>query len=192
MKVQPGLKGELKMRRHFPLLPIILLMLCAAEASAQNAVDNAGASFQISSIKSPFAFAGVFDGEYQVRPESIEITISKADISLRDNCPYRGRRQLAFINIALATTDANGKKTVIAHARAIPVGETMSPGDNYLAEKMRFSIPKEKGLDLSTCWLVVEMGELTLDSNDDDKVGYAFAPSDRNIFAPLLVKAAKK
>ena len=180
------------MKRRFLLLPVILLALCAATASAQNAAENAGASFQISSINSPFAFAGIFDGEYQVRPESIEITISKADISLRDNCPYRGRRQLAFVNIALATTDANGKKTVIGHARAIPVGETMRPGDNYIAEKMRFSISKDKSLDLSNCWLVVEMGEITLDSNDEDKVGYAFAPSDKNIFTPLVVKAAKK
>lgn len=180
------------MRRHFLLLPVILLALCAVSVRAQNAAENTGASFQISSLKSPFAFAGNFSGEYVVRPNAIEVTISKAEIFLRDNCPYRGRRQLAFINVALATTGDSGKPTVIGHARAIPVGETMSPGDNYLAEKLRFSIPTEKELDLSNCWLVVEMGELSLDSTDEDRVGYAFAQSEKNIFAPLVVKAAKK
>jgi hypothetical protein len=180
------------MRRHLLFLPVILLALGVVGVRAQNAGDNTAASFQISSLNSPFALAGTFDGEYQIRPDSIEITISRADISLRDNCPYRGRRQLAFINVALASTNASGKKTIIGHARAIPIGETLSPGDKYLGEKMRFSIPKDSSLDLSNCWLVVEMGELTLDSSEEDRVGYAFATSDKNIFAPLLVKAAKK
>jgi hypothetical protein len=180
------------MRRRFWFLPVILLVCGVTSVRAQSVGENAGASFRISSVKSPFALAGTFDGEYQIRPDSIEITISKADIALRDNCPYRGRRQLAFINVALATTDASGKKTVINHARAIPIGETLSPGDNYLAEKLRFSISKDVNLDLTNCWLVVELGELTLDSSDEDKVGYSFAPSDKNIFVPLFVKTAKK
>jgi hypothetical protein len=94
--------------------------------------------------------------------------------------------------MSLASASASGKWTVVSHARAIPVGETLRPGDKYQADKMRFSIPRESSIDLTKCWLVVEMGELTLDSNDEDKVGYAFAQSDHDIFAPLLVKAAKK
>lgn len=180
------------MRRHF-VLPAILLTLCITTVRAQNAQEEVpSASFQISSIKSPFALAGTFEGEYRIKPDSIEITISNAAITLRDNCPYKGRRQLAFINVSLATATPSGSWTVISHARAIPLGETMKPGDEYQADKLRFSIPKGSEVDLSNCWLVIEMGELTLDSNKENKVGYAFARSDRNIFSPLVVKAAKK
>ena len=179
------------MRRHFTLL-VILLTLGASAVQAQNAGETSPVSFKISSINSPFALAGTFDGEYRIRADAIEITISNAAVYLRDNCPYKGRRQLAFINVALASSNAAGKWTVINRGRAIPVGETMTPGDEYLADKMRFTIPKDSALDLSNCWLVVEMGELSLDSSDEDKVGYAFAPSDRGIFSPLVVKAAKK
>lgn len=180
------------MRRRFILL-FILCALCGATAvQAQSAVDNSSTSFSISSIKSPFAFAGTFEGEYRIKPGAIEVTISRATILLRDNCPYRGRRQLAFINVSLASANPTGGRTVVSHARAIPVGETMMPGDEYIADKLRFSIPKDSSLDLSNCWLVVEMGELTLDSSEEDKVGYAFAQSDKNIFSPLVVKAAKK
>lgn len=180
------------MRRRFLLLLVILLTFGASAVQAQNAGETSSASFQISSIKSAFALAGTFDGEYRVRPDAIEIAISNAAVYLRDNCPYKGRRQLAFINVALASSSASGNWTVINRGRAIPVGETMTPGDKYLSEKMRFTIPKDSALDLSNCWLVIEMGELTLDSSDEDKVGYAFAQSDREIFSPLVVKAAKK
>lgn len=178
------------MRRRFTLLAAILT-LCVSAAQAQSADENRAASFSISSLKSPFAFAGTFEGEYQIRPESIEVTISRASIQLRDNCPYRGRRQLAFINVSLASSSPSGKWKVIGHARAIPVGETMQPGDEYLADRLRFSIPKDSSLDLSSCWLVIEMGEISLDSNDEDRVGYAFAQSDHDIFTPRVVKAAK-
>lgn len=179
------------MKRHFILL-FILCALGATAVQAQSTGDNSSTSFSISSIKSPFALAGTFEGEYRIKPNSIEITLSLATILLRDNCPYQGRRQLAFINVSLASASPTGSWTVINHARAIPVGETMMPGDKYVADKMRFSIPKDISLDLSNCWLVVEMGELTLDSSEEDKVGYAFAQSDKNIFLPLVVKAAKK
>lgn len=179
------------MRRLF-ILPVILLAFGVSIVRAQGAGETSSASFSISSIKSAFALAGTFDGEYSVRADAIEITISRAAVSLRDNCPYRGRRQLSFINVALASINSEGKQTIINRGRAIPVGETMMPGDKYVAERLRFSIPRDGSLDLSNCWLVVELGELTLDSTEEDKVGYAFARSDRDIFSSMLVKAAKK
>lgn len=179
------------MRRHCTLL-VILFALGVTAAQAQTATESSPVSFSISSIKSPFALAGTFEGEYRLRDSSIEITVSSAEVMLRDFGTYRGRRQLSFINIGLASLNPSGKWKIISHAAAIPVGETMKPGDKYIADKMRFSIPKDVSVDLTKCWLVVEMGELTIDSNNEDKVGYAFAPSDRDIFAPLLVRAENK
>ena len=180
------------MRHRFLFLLVILLTFGASAVQAQDTGKPAPVYFQVSSINSPFALAGTFEGEYRVRADAIEITISNAAIYLRDNCPYKGRRELAFINVSLATSHPSGKWTVINSGRAIPVGETMTPGDKYLADKLRFSIPKDSSLDLSNCWLVVEMGEISLDSSDACKVGYSFAQSDRGIFSPLVVKAAKK
>jgi hypothetical protein len=180
------------MRRCFLLLAI-LLVLGATGTGAQIADDSSPVSFRISSVKSPFALAGTFEGEYLVKENSIEVTISSASVSLRNYGTYEGRRQLSFINIGLASVSETGKWKVIAHGFAIPVGETMKPGDKYRAdERMRFTLPRDGSVDLTKCWLVVEMGELTLDPSDEDKVGYAFAHSDRSIFSPLVVKAAKK
>jgi hypothetical protein len=171
---------------------VILFALGVTAVQAQTSAEPSPISFSISSLKSSFALAGTFEGEYRIRDDSIEITVSSAEVYLRAYGTYGGRRELSFINISLASASASGKWKTISHARAIPVGETMRPGDKYLADRMRFNIPRDSSVDLTKCWLVVEMGELTLDSIDEDKVGYAFAQSDRDIFAPLLARAAKK
>lgn len=178
--------------RRYILLVAVILALSATAARAQAAKDATPASFSISSLKTSFALAGNFEGEYKLKDDAVEITLSNAEILLRDNCPYRGRRLLSFINVALATTNAAGRQTVLGHARAIPVGETMKPGDRYVATKLRFSIPRDSNTDLTKCWLIVEMGEISLDSQDEDKVGYAFAQSERDIFAGLLASASGK
>jgi hypothetical protein len=179
------------MRRHFILLAI-LFALGVTGAQAQNVADpSTRVYFSVSSVKSPFALAGTFEGVYRIRDNSVEITVSSAAVYLRGYGSYQGRRELSFINVGLASINGSGKWAVISHARAIPIGETMMPGDKYLADKLRFSIPKEGSVDLTRCWLVVEMGELALDSSDEDRVGYAFAHSDRNIFSYLLAKAAQ-
>lgn len=178
------------MKRHLISL-LILFMLSATVIRAQDASESL--RFSISSVKSPFAMAGTFEGEYLIRDNSVEVTISSASVYLRNYGSYQGRRELAFINVALASINVSGGWKVVSHARAIPVGETLRPGDMHLvAEKMRFSIPKESSVDLSNCWLLVEMGELTLDTNAEGRVGYAFAHSARNIFSPVLARAARK
>ena len=180
------------MRRHFLLLSV-LFMLCAAGVQAQTAAECSPTPFSISSIKSRFAMAGTFEGEYRICDNSIEITISSAAVYLRNYGSYQGRRELSFINVGLVSASTPGRWRVLNHAFAIPVGETMRPGDRYLApKKMRFSIPRESSLDLTNCWLLVEMGELILDSPEEDTVGYAFAHSGRDIVAPVLARAAEK
>lgn len=179
------------MRRHL-LLAALLLVLCAAVAPAQTAVEASGTPFSISSIKSPFAMAGNFDGEYRVRDNAVEVTISSASIYLRHYGSYLGRRELSYINVGLASANESRGWRIVSRARAFPIGETMRPGDSYLAtQKMRFHIPKESSIDLTKCWLIVEMGGLTLDSDNEDKVGWAFAHSDRDIFSHLLARATK-
>lgn len=178
------------MRRCLLIFAAVLALQTFAQA--QTASESSPVTFNISSVKTAFALAGNFEGEYRLKDDSIQITLSNAEIFLRDNCPYKGRRMLSFINVALMTMDASGKRTVLNHAFAIPLGETMKPGDKYVANKLRFSIPRDSNVDLTKCWLVVEMGELSLDSDREDKVGYAFAQSERDIFAGLLANAAKK
>lgn len=180
------------MRRCLLLCAALLTLSATVVAEAQTSSESSPVPFSISSVNTPFAFAGNFAGEYRLKDDSIEVTLSNAEIFLRDNCPYKGRRMLSFINLSLATPTPSGKWTVVNHARAIPLGETMKPGDKYVATKLRFSIPLDSNVDLAKCWLVVEMGELALDSEREDKVGYAFAQSGRDIFAGLLAKAAKK
>jgi hypothetical protein len=180
------------MRRHF-LLPVILFMLFVTGVQAQTSAESSPVPFSISSINSSFALAGTFEGEYRVRDDSIEITISSASVYLRNYGSYHGRRELSFISVGLASATAPGRWKVISHSRAVPVGETMKPGDRYLAEeKMRFSIPLESSLDLTKCWLLVEMGEITLDSDFEGRVGYALAQSSRDIFSPMLAKVVEK
>lgn len=183
------------MRRYFSstcLVLLLLLVLCAAGARAQRTIESSGTPFSISSVNSPFAMAGTFDGEYRVLDDSIEVTITSVSIHLRDYGSYHGRRKLSFINVGLATAREPRGWKVISRARALPVGEIMRPGDQYLTrQKMRFHLPREGSPDLTKCWLLVEMGELSLDSNDEDKAGWAFAHSARDIFSPLLLPLAQ-
>jgi tetratricopeptide (TPR) repeat protein len=57
--------------------------------------------FYVSSMDSPFSLVGVFEGNYRVHPNFIEVTVTKANISLRNNCPYKGRRNLSSIQVGL-------------------------------------------------------------------------------------------
>jgi hypothetical protein len=170
------------------ILLLMLVSLGASVSQAQEAQRSSAVPFRISSLESQFSFAGTFEGEYRITPDAVEVTITKAKVYLRGNAPYRGRRELAFINVGLGGLKPSGGWAFSNLGHAIPVGRIMRPGDEYSLVDLRFKIPKEASTDWAQHWLVLELGEIALDieDGDDEKVGYAFAHSERNIFVRYL------
>jgi serine/threonine protein kinase len=144
--------------------------------------SNEAVPFHISSIDSPFSYAGIFDGEYRVYPTFIEVSVTKATIYLRDNAPYKGRRQLTSVTFGLGTDTPTGWN-IASRSQRFPVNRVMKPDDTYTLTSARFLIPKNSSTDLSKHWLVVDIESATLDSENPSR-GSAYAHSKRNIFLP--------
>src|ERR1051326_1167975 len=138
-------------------------------------------AFYISSLGTSFAFAGVFDGEYSIKAQAIEINLNKAVIYLRDNTPYKGRRRLAAFRVGLAAETSPGKWDIVRKSPDLPVDKIMSPGDKFMVEQQRFSIPIEQAMDLEKYWLVFEIDDIA--SETGRAVGHDYAQSEHNIFA---------
>jgi CHAT domain-containing protein/tetratricopeptide (TPR) repeat protein len=134
--------------------------------------------FYVSSMDSTFSLAGVFEGNYRVHPNFIEVTITKANIYLRNNCPYTGRINLSSIKVGFGTETENG--WTIKSSQSIPVGSVMKPGDTYTLTNACCLIPKESFRELSKHWLVFELEQVDLDAHQS--IGYSYAHSERHIF----------
>jgi len=126
---------------------------------------------------------GDFEGEYQILPDSIEVTVAKADIRISGHCPYKGGRNFAYLKFGLATKTESGKWKIIERSEKFSVNRDMYPRDEYSLGTAYFSIPKDKATDLSKYWIVVELGDNILYSIDEEPVeGFAYAHSSRDIF----------
>jgi CHAT domain-containing protein/Tfp pilus assembly protein PilF len=134
--------------------------------------------FYVSSMDSPFSLAGVFEGNYRVHPNFIEVTVTKANIYLRNNCPYKGRRNLSSIQVGLGAKTEQG--WTIKSSQSHPVGSVMKPGDAYTLTNACFLIPKESFTELSKHWLVFKLEQVDLDAHQS--IGYSYAYSERSIF----------
>lgn len=152
---------------------------------AQDTVVAASSSnkFHISSLNTPFAMQGDFEGEFRVLPDSIQINLNKTDIYLSDHCQYKGGRLLSHIRFGLVTKVENDKWRVTVKSEMLPLNKIMYPLDEYSVGTAYFSIPIDKTIDLPSSWLVIEMGDNPLELINGKKIeGFAFAKSRRDIF----------
>ncbi|MGI8786818.1 MAG: hypothetical protein ACR2HG_03520 [Pyrinomonadaceae bacterium] len=163
----------------FALLSFIAPTLVGAqETDAARAI-----SFHISSFNSPFAMQGDFEGELRILSDSIEVSLTKADVCLIENPIYKGSRNFVYLKFDLATTTDGGKWKIIERSKEFSVNKIMNPGDDYSIKTAFFSIPKDEATDLSKYWIVVEIGDSLLYPIDDEPVeGFAYAHSFRDIF----------
>ncbi len=169
------------------LLALVVLLSVSPLAGAQSAFSPEAHPFTISSLNTPFATQGEFEGEYRVYPERVELRVTKANVYLSEHCPYKGLRLLSAVKFGLAAgTDGNRWKTVGA-GKEFLMEQVMSPGDTYSLGELYFDIPRDSSIDLSKHWLVVQMEEFALELPEErqrKRPGYAFAHSRRDIFAP--------
>ncbi len=180
-------------RLFFALLPVCsLFLLCQTAAHAQTVAEYEPVPFHISSLDTPFAMQGDFEGEYTVYPEGISVRLTKALVRIGTHCPYKGAREFRAISIALATNNENGRWKMDLRSLKHPVARVMLPGDEYRFDGVEFFIPKRLTTDLSKHWLVVQMDDLVLNfpSRAEPTEGYAFASSCRDIF--IKKQAAKE
>jgi hypothetical protein len=140
--------------------------------------SNDAVPFYVSSMNSSFSLAGIFEGNYRVHANFIEVTVTKAIIYRRNNCPYKGRTNLTSIKVGLGSNTKYG--WTIEGSQSIPVDRVMKPGDTYTLTKTRFFIPNQSVPELSKHWLIFQLDQIDIDSHQS--IGYSYAHSERNIF----------
>ena len=165
-------------------LALMILLMVSPLALAQSG-DSESHSFVITSLNSAFGVQGVFEGEYRVLANRIQINLKKAEIRISENCPYQGRRLISSVKFGLAvSTEDNRWKIARASGNEYRPRRIMFPGDTYDLGTLYFEIPLEETDDLTKHWLVVQMEDNALDAQDEERAGYAFAHTCRDIFVP--------
>jgi len=169
------------MNRKF--LALAVLLLVSSMAHAQDAAAPEAHPFSISSLNTGFAMQGVFEGEYRIYPDRIELKVAKANIHISEHCPYKGGRLLTAVKFGLAVSTGE-KRWKIAHTgQEISLEEIMRPGDKHDLGESYFRIPIDNSIDLSKHWLVVQMEDIVLDVPEEKRrKGYAYVHSCRDIF----------
>lgn len=86
-----------------PMLKLIFtfLLLGMSATYSQSADRPKAIPFHISSRGSADGVQGEFEGTYRVYESSIEVYVSKATLSVSDNCPYQGRRRINYIKFRI-------------------------------------------------------------------------------------------
>lgn len=169
--------------RNLCLLLVAFFLLCPAINQAQDSIDPPAVKFQMSSFNTSFGMQANFEGEYRVHPDSIEVSLTKAEIRISTHCPYQGRRNFAALQFGLAMNVEDGRWVIAAASQKQIVERIMLPGEEYSLGATHFSIPKEPGVDLSQRWLVAQLDDIVLDTTDGKPSrGAAFVHSRRNIF----------
>jgi hypothetical protein len=173
---------EEKIMRILAYTLMVFLAMSTLAKAQDTEVSKIGA-FHISSLNSPFAMQGIFEGEYQVYPNRIAVKLAKADITLTDRSPYKGRRLLSTVTFSLTTMMDDKRWKIVYHGQAYSLERVMSPGDTVKLAEIDLSIPMDETIDLSKYWLVVEMAETLLDAPGEKCIaGYSYAHSRRDIF----------
>jgi len=172
------------MNHKFRALAVLLLV--SSMAKAQDAAAPEAHPFNISSLKTPFAMQGVFEGEYRIYPDRIELKVSKANIRISEHCPYKGRRLLSAVKFGLAVSIGEKRWKMAQAGQETFLEQVMRPGDRYDLGATYFHIPIDNSVDLSKHWLIVQMEDNVLDVPEEKRgKGYAYAHSCRDIFTRI-------
>jgi hypothetical protein len=164
-------------------LALFALFVASSLAAAQDGGVPEVRPFSVSSLGTPFAVQGHFEGEYRVHPGLVELRVTKAHVRVGEHCPYQGRRLLSAVRFGLAAKTDNGRWEVADWCQDFFLEHVMSPGDTLSLGELYFRIPVDDAVDLSERWLVVQMEETALDVPEEERQkGYAFAHSRRDIF----------
>jgi hypothetical protein len=178
---------------HKLLLLIAGFSLGASITHAQAREESGSKSFHFSSRGTAYGVQGEFEGTYLVHEDSIEVSVTKATIYVSEHCPYQGRRSIKQLKFGLATeTGFDGSWKIESAGQPVALDLVMSPKDEYALYNLYFFIPKEGSLDLVPRWFVVEIQTDPLDlPQGNNRRGYVFASSCKDIFLPTEIKKSK-
>src|SRR5688572_28289674 len=95
-------------------LCVLFLLSAASAVRAQEAGGPEVVPFRISSLNTPFAMQGDFEGEARVYDEGIEVRLARGLVRISPHCPYKGRRVFGALRFALATATEKGWKMASA------------------------------------------------------------------------------
>jgi hypothetical protein len=164
-------------------LALMILLVVSPLALAQSG-DSETKPFIITSLNTAYGVQGVFEGEYRVFANRIQINLKRAEIRISENCPYKGRRLVSSVKFGLAVNaEDNRWKIARASGNEYRPKRIMLPGDTYDLGTLYFEIPLDDTVDLTRHWLVVQMENNSLDALEEQE-GYAFAHTSRDIFVP--------
>ena len=164
-------------------LALLILLITSPLAMAQVGSAPEAKPFTISSLNTPFAVQGDLAGEYRIYPDRIELKVTRAEISISEHCPYKGRRLLSGVKFGLAVKTDDKRWKIATAAPEYFLDQVMSPGDSHNLGELYFYIPRDDSVDLSKHWLVVQMSDTAIDVPEEkQRKGNAYAHSCRDIF----------
>lgn len=170
-------------------LAMAALLLLSTPAAAQDDWGAEARPFRVSSLGTPFAVQGEFEGEYRLYPNWIEVVVTKANVRVSEHCPYQGRRLLSSLKFRLATAYGERGWRLVGTGPAFALDRVVRPGDMFGMGELYFHIPVDDDLDLSRHWLVAEVEDTALDIPGGDRErGYAFAHSPRDMFTQAVAR----
>ncbi|HKO96309.1 MAG TPA: hypothetical protein VJU86_04920 [Pyrinomonadaceae bacterium] len=171
------------------LMALMAVTILAGTTQAQHQLTSDARPFRISSLNTAFAVQAEFEGEYVIESDRIRLRVTKAEIQVSENCPYKGRRLLSALRFGLATRGERSWK-VGAKGQKLLLDRTMSAGDKLKLDEMYFEIPLEVATDLSKHWLMMQIEEIALDLADSEsRIGFSFAHSACDIFSQTQYEA---
>jgi hypothetical protein len=163
--------------KYIPVLIIISFALSPITTSSGQ--DNYATSgrFSVSSLDSPFALVGVFEGEFHVYPDRVEVLVEKAALQFNNKVRHKRKIEVSSIRVGLAKlTSRGGDWEITTRSEKTKVGQVIMPGQGYELVGIKFTIKQGASIDLSKRWLVFEMEE-------KGQSRYAYAHSNPKIFS---------
>lgn len=168
------------------LVSAFLLLLFTIPAAARQGGEPGAHRFRFSSYNTPFGVQGDFEGEYRLYPGWVEVVIERANVRVSEHCPYQGRRLLSTLRFGLAARAGERGWKIAREGQEFALQQVLRPGDETPLGELYFHIRVDDSVDLSQHWLVAQIEDVALDlrPTDPDRLGYAFAHSPRDLFAP--------
>lgn len=137
--------------------------------------------FNISSMNSGFAITGIFQGEYRIYNDFIEINFVKSKFLSNNNLENKRKRLLKSMTVGLGKNLPDGKWDMTNHSLSYLIDKPIDLSESYNMENIKFLIPKDLNIDLSKNWIIIQL-EITELEGATNQIGYVYAHSNKDIF----------
>lgn len=148
----------------------------ATPPPAQAQTDSARAiPFHISSmsdqsIRQNYCVVGDFDGECRLNAKSIDVTLTEANINLCNYSSHGPRSVSIKVGVGDYNAIARGGPRMVNWSQTVTINKRINPGEMFnLSDPLHFAIPKRHSKDLSKYGLIIQVSNITFDTNKENR-----------------------